>query len=249
MGEDTRRRAVELLGRLRSRDAVPTLVGILGDVRLRPDACRALAAIGDPSAVPGLSRAFAEERYVPAREAEARALVTLGDRAVATTIRRYLGMETGIPGGLGLLLELGRIGGLRPDGGDLRAATGLPGLVCDPEGCRVGAGASLPSSAPRRGSARLVVRVVATDGARLRVGSEERGPLPAGVHELSFDCAAGVCAAPALVATGDLRIVAYAVVPSTPEIPPPPPVPWDGGAGEGSSADAGVATPGRTPAR
>lgn len=249
MGEDTRRRAVETLGRLRSREVVPALVGILGDVRLRPDVCRALAAIGDPSAIAGLGRAFAEERYVPAREAEARALVTLGDRSVATPIRRYLGMETGLPGGLGLLLELGRIRGIRADSGDLRAASGLAGLACDAEGCRVGEGASLPTSAPRRGSARLVVRVVAEDGARLRIGSRAFGPFTAGAHEVSVECSGDACSAPALAASGELRIVAYAVVPSSPEIPPPPPVPWDGGADGPGAVDAGVAVPGRTPER
>lgn len=232
LDEVRRKTCVAALGQVRARAGVPSLIRALDDVRLRDAAADALAAVGDRAAVPALVEHLAAERYVPPRLAMTRALATLGDRRFDAIARRYLGMASGMPGGVGLLVAQGRITGVSGTQGDLRAAT-IPGLSCDARGCALGAGTRLPTAAAR-GDRRVVVRVSAAEGAVVTLGGESSQPLPAGESELSVACRDGACADMPLVARGEARVLAYVVVSAVPEIPPPPPEPWDAGVPDAS---------------
>lgn len=230
--EVRRRTCVRALGTIRSREGVSSLIRALDDVRLRVDAADALGAIGDRSAASALAAHLAAERYVPPRLSMARALAALGDRRFDSITRRYLGMASGMPGGVGLLLERGRIGAVSATQGDLRGAT-VRGYACDESGCTVSTDAALPTGAAR-GERRVVVRVTAADGAIVTLAGQRSGPLPRGESELSVACGDAACAGIPIRVEGDAKLVAYVVVEAVPEIPPPAPEPWDAGVADGA---------------
>jgi arylsulfatase A-like enzyme len=75
-----RKRAIAALGELRVGRAVRPLCRLLNDPFLRIDVARALGNIGDKRAIRPLARQLANEPYLPAREAETRAIEKLTDR-------------------------------------------------------------------------------------------------------------------------------------------------------------------------
>src|SRR5262249_34202766 len=95
-----RERALAALARSGASGSVPALTPLLDDVRLRPAVARALGEFGSPQAVHALLRALSDERYAEARAAEVEALVSLRVRKVLPLLLRFLGTETGVPGGL-----------------------------------------------------------------------------------------------------------------------------------------------------
>jgi len=225
--ETKRHECVVAIGTASAHEAIPAVVSALDDVRLRPDAAVVLGRLGDRSVASALASHLAEERYVPSRLALAEALFRLGDRRFESATRRYLGMASGMPGGLGLLLEAGRLSRPGGRGGDLRSAS-IAGFSCNADGCNAATeGASLPTSATPH--ARLVVRVIADDDALVRIGTRTFGPLSAGPNELSVPVDGDTAANVRVRVDGGVRFVAYLIVPDVPEIPPPAPVPWDGG--------------------
>ena len=241
--EETRRSAVEALGQLRRAadrpETTKALLPLLRDVRLRADVARALGSIGARAAADALHTALEFERYAPAREAEAEALVALGDRRVRAQIVRFLGMESSIPNGVALLAAAGERGypllplseGLRGLGGEWRCLEG---------GCVPGASAALSFGAARRATratpSRVVLRVHGVEGSALGLDERALRPLRAGWQEVSFAFEDN----PSLVAlrvVGDAMVFGAVRVPQTEEIPPPAPEPWqeEGGEGEGAS--------------
>lgn len=229
--DEVRRRAcVVALGRVRARSEIPTLLAALDDVRLRTDIADALATIGDRSAASAIARALDAERYVPPRLALARALFALGDRRFDAITRRYLGMPSGMPGGLRLLLDAHRIHGVGPSEGDMRGAT-IPGFRCDASGCAsIAASAELPLRATA--DRRAILRVRSSGGAELTLRSSiERlvsfGMLPEGESEVSFAMAPGETFS--FAPSGDVRLIAYVSVSPMSEIPVPVAEPWDAG--------------------
>lgn len=230
-GEAQRASAVRALGQLRDRAALPVLVALLSDVRLRARAADALGQVGDAEAGPALAEQLRVERYLEARTAEARALVRLEHRQAAPLLRRFLGMETPLPGGVGLLVEAGALLPLA----ELRR--GRDGeWQCDDEGCAPGQGAALSLRGPRH-DARLVLRARADrDGRALMIGGRELA-FGEGLSEVS--CALPDGPGPWAVVGPGVRVVAAVVVASEEEIPPPAPEPFE----EAASSDAGLSPP------
>jgi arylsulfatase A-like enzyme len=174
------RQIVAALARIKSRAAVPALGRLLGDVRLRPHAARALGAIGDPAARPVLAQALAIERYHDARVAMAHALVALGGAGeLRAPLVRFLGVPDPFPEGVGLAEEAGMlrlVGG--PDDRELgrlrrHATSGVVVGHLVPAAVVTG-----PSS-----GVRVIVRAHTTDDAE----GEVRVGLPAALGALDRD--------------------------------------------------------------
>jgi len=91
---EDRQAATLALGSLRDARAVPALVQLLRDVRLRRFAVAALGRIGDPRAVEALLTLLERDRFISVREAAARALGEIGDRRAARTLVTLLAGET-----------------------------------------------------------------------------------------------------------------------------------------------------------
>ncbi len=225
------RALVRVLGKLREKRAVGALAKALDDVRLRPLAAEALAAIGDPSARPALVRAFERERYVSMRGVEARALVTLGARAeIEPALRRFAGVPEPWPEALRLAQSAGLL-------------RGEAGAVLAPAEVSVRVRANL-DRAPRR----LYVRPAP---ARSGPATGDAGT-PAASPEVIVTTGKGQLAP--VLAEGDISVFelpedgegveiacsrgieAFWVVPRVAELAPPPPVPWDAGT-SGSTPD------------
>jgi hypothetical protein len=116
---------IEAAGRARVREAVPALVPLLEDVRLRGHAAMALGQIGDPSAIAPLLSAFREERYASARRHEAEALVLLGaGEAMYPALRVWAGTPEPLAEAVGLAASQ-RL--LRPSRGGLLLTSDRPG--------------------------------------------------------------------------------------------------------------------------
>lgn len=229
--DEVRRRACVVgLGRAHARDQLGVLVRALADVRLRADVADALGALGDRAAADPLARALANERYIPPRLPMIQALAVLGDRRVDALAARYLGMDSGVPNGVGLLLELGRLGRPSATRGDLRDAT-LAAMRCDGTGCAP-TSASAPVPFRGRSSDRVVARFVASEGAFVTfttsTGARVRlGPLREGAVEAGFVLTSG--ATYTMSVEGSASLMAYVVVPSVAELPPPAAEPWSAG--------------------
>ncbi|MCA9575984.1 MAG: sulfatase-like hydrolase/transferase [Sandaracinaceae bacterium] len=225
--EGERRSAVLALGALRAAASLDTLVTLLSDVRLGPAAATALGMLGDRRAVGPLRRKLRDERYLPARAAEARALTELGDRAVIPLLWRYLGMEQPVPGGVALLGQLGVL--RRPSGRGLVLGD-APGArvgewVCAEEGCepRTDARVVLPSSGAPRGAVRVVCAVRSEREAVLTL-LDVRREVQAGSSQVTVDATGPLevlSFAPAVGVTVDACVVA----PAQRELPAPPPEP------------------------
>lgn len=225
--EDERRRAIELLGELRATSAVEKLSGVLKDVRLRTDAARGLGAIGDPRASEALVQALRTERYLPARRAEAEALVRLGDSRATQWILHYLGTAAPLPDGVALLMQLGAL--KRPSGRG--ALIDNPSVrrgqwSCGASGCAPGADAAikLPRLGAPRGPMQLIVRAVAQERVRLRVGSAEREFSPA-ITEVAYPLEDGPHPSRPLPveSSGAIHLVAVVAVEMQSELAPPAP--------------------------
>ncbi len=208
--------AIRSLAELGSREAVGPLTELLSHLRLRTVAADALGRIGDRRAARPLAEALEEEPYLPARAAEAEALVRLGHRRAEPLVRRWLGAPTPLPDGVLRLVELGAL--RRPTGGgaDLRHARRAQegSWRCDEGGCRVGADAALvlPAAEAPRGPARAVLRVLAGAEASVSVGAERREVRP-GPQEIAFDLERVTGPRRLEIrTTGDVRLVALAVV-------------------------------------
>lgn len=95
------RQLLRAFAKIRSEAAVAPLVGSLGDVRLRPDIARTLAAIGDKDARWFLVRALMNERYQSARSALVEAIVALGGKGdLVIPLVRFLGVPDPLQDGL-----------------------------------------------------------------------------------------------------------------------------------------------------
>ena len=225
--EADRRAAIEALGRVRDVRSRDLLIDRLDDVRLRADAAEALGSIGGGATADALALSLSNERYLPAREAEARALVRLDDRRAPTLIRRFLGVDRPLPNGVSLLRQAG----------DLSRASGAGAVVtdervregmweCDATGCRPGAEAviRLPPRDGPPAPAKAIFLVCAERPLQVRVGG--------GAHDLLEGCSQVVVDAgpgperhfPIL---GEARFEAVAVVEVTEEVPAPEPEPWE----------------------
>jgi arylsulfatase A-like enzyme len=112
------REIAEALAKIKAKDAVPSLLDALDDVRLRPHLAAALAAIGSDAARPALAKQLEVERYQTARIAIAEALVKLGaGPELRAPLIRLLGTPDPLPGGLQIALAadvLDLVGGPRP---------------------------------------------------------------------------------------------------------------------------------------
>lgn len=236
-GEDTRTQVIELLGTLRFSGAVSTLTALLPDVRLAPVAARALGAIGDRRAVAPLRAQLRGERYLAARAAEAAALVQLGDRAVVAEIKRFLGMEQALPGGVDLLVSLGALA--RPSGGGVLLATSPSALAgpwtCTAEGCAAPTRATLtlPSGGAPRGEVQVVCSVQSARTSTVQLGDDTHLLQPGRTQVAARMI--GPVTTLAFVMSPGVTVDACVVVPARPELPPPPPEPYAPG-----DADAGV---------
>jgi arylsulfatase A-like enzyme/uncharacterized membrane protein YhaH (DUF805 family) len=255
--EGARVAALRALARVRDAGAVPTLVTLLADVRLRPEVVATLGAIGGSRAANAIARAFEEERYLAARSAEASALFALRDPRAEPLLRRFLGMDRPVPGGVRLLLEHGRLASASGGGVDLRRGAREGTWRCDDVGCAPGEGAvvALPTSRAPRGAARAVWLVEGEGSLRIDgVGSAVRG-------ETQVSIPAREDGRYAVASDGAIRLIAVAVVAASEELPPPPPEPWededadaegddadDRSSDESSSTDAPTDPSGRTDA-
>jgi HEAT repeat protein len=119
---EERQAATAALGTLGDARAVPALVQLLRDVRLRRFAVGALGRIGDRRAVEPLLALLRGDRFISVREAAARALGEIGDRRVATRLVALLAGERERPVVAELLATLARLEALprgAAQGGDL----------------------------------------------------------------------------------------------------------------------------------
>jgi arylsulfatase A-like enzyme len=238
--EGARVAALRALARVRDAGAVPTLVTLLADVRLRPEVVATLGAIGGSWAADAIASAFEEERYLAARSAEASALFALRDPRAEPLLRRFLGMDRPVPGGVRLLLQHGRLTSVSGAGADLRRGAREGAWRCDDVGCVPGEGAivALPASRAPRGPSRAVWLVegdgaLRIDGLASTVRGETQISIPAredGRYAVGPDDA--------------VRVIAVVVVAASEELPPPPPEPWEGadedGAGEDGASEDGA---------
>ncbi|MCU0655775.1 MAG: sulfatase-like hydrolase/transferase [Polyangiaceae bacterium] len=252
------RQLLAAFARIKAKHAVVPLLRSLPDLRLRPYVAETLAQINEPAARPALLDAFANERYLPTRQALGRALITLGAGAeMAPPLARFLGAPDPLPDGLALALQGGflpSVGG--PDRKDL-------------DRLRQGRGKTrrlsflLPRGGNGKGLRLLVLgRSIGTGPATVRLGVElprfgqndDLLPVeldPRKVLEFSLDAAesprqlalevpaelglkAGTGVALALWQSEQADLSALALVPLTDELPPPPPEPWTPGAGDSS---------------
>jgi hypothetical protein len=250
------RQILEVLGALRSKDALFPLLQSLPDVRLRPYVARTLAKIGDEAAIGPLLKSFADERLSSTRVALAEALVDLGAKEeIAVPLRRFLGVPDPLPGGVALAVRakiLEHVGG--PKGRDLeklrrQADLGQAIEVVVPpgqaeKGIRVIVRARSTGATPgevvvssgrhliqfdREGKARRKKGVPPLDASR-----SVRLEIP--VSETFVEVAAPVPSSLGLRPSASAELVVYAstgvtldalaVVPQADELPPPAPQPW-----------------------
>lgn len=223
--ERSRREAATALGQSGEPRAREVLIAHLDHVNIRGEVAEALGHLGGRAAADALALSLSNERYISARAEEARALVRMGDPRAPDLIRRFLGVDRPLPGGVDLLAESGA---LEPASGlgamitDERVREGM--WACTPEGCVPGgdAAVALPATAaPATGVA--VFSVETAEAAVLRIDGV--------AHELlggraQIRVPAGEALARRFTLQGQARILAVAVVPAQPEIPPPPPEPW-----------------------
>jgi arylsulfatase A-like enzyme len=102
------REIVAALATAKAKSAVPVLVRMLDDVRLRGYAADALGALGDPAAKAPLLEHFAAERYVSVRPREASALLALGaGKELAAPLARFAGQPEPMDGALDLARRAG----------------------------------------------------------------------------------------------------------------------------------------------
>ena len=166
-------------GELRLRRAVPGLVALLSHLELRTVAAAALGRIGDRRARRPLMRALEVEPYLTARQAEATALVALGEPRVIPLLWRHLAASTPLPRGVGLLIDAGALERPSIRGAQLARHPSVRRgtFVCDEHGCAPGPGAMVvlpgrvPASLRSEAGLRVVVRTHCPPvGGELRLG-------------------------------------------------------------------------------
>ena len=209
--ERERRSVVRAMGALGDPRAIDALRLAMGDVRLRPDVIDALARIGGPQASAIIVDAFEGERYLAARSAAARALFALRHPRAYELSRRFVGMETPYPDALDIWIEAGV---LRRTGRMAVDATRGGVWDCDAHGCLPGPDATLSVGRLRGDRA---VWLVQGEGA-LSIDDV--------AHEVSGRRLITTARSDVWRVSGDVRIVAVAIVDAHDEIPPPPPEPW-----------------------
>lgn len=226
--EAARRAAVAALGRLsrgpEAEASAKVLISLLPEVRLRPHVAAALGMIGTPRARQGLLAALADERYLDCRVAEAQALTALGERRVVPLLLRFLGTDSGLPGGLAALQ---RLSALAPSGGVLarEPARARDGFECDENECSIRGTAALRlRRALTSDAARLVLEVTASDEAELTSGDQTQS-LQQGSQQVSFVLERGARDI-SLRAKGTVRVVRFGVFAVRADVAPPPPEPW-----------------------
>jgi hypothetical protein len=250
------RQILEVLGALRTKDAVWALVQGLGDVRLRPYIARALSRIGDDEAIGPLLKAFREERLSSTRVELAEALVSLGaEEELAVPLRRFLGVPDPLPGGLAFAERAGileHVGGpKRRDLARLRKNADLGQaiqVVVPPgersRGLRVIVRARSVGPSPgevilssgrhlvffdREGNAKRARGVPALDSKRslrVRIPVSDEPVEVAAPVPESVGLRPGLQAELVVYASTGVALEAVIVVPLTDELPPPAPEPW-----------------------
>ncbi len=205
------REILSALGKVRSRAAVPALVGALDDVRLRPYLADALGAIGDASASGPLLAQFAKERYVTTRPHEARALLALGVRQeLREPLRRFAGVPEPMAGAVATARQAALLDAAH--GGWTAPAGATPGQVAQK--------VALSEDGPARllvlvgGAGKVSAKV---DGVEVPLGgegTERTADLP--------DRHAGRVAVEVAAAAAS-GVLGFWVVPRAPELPPPAP--------------------------
>jgi arylsulfatase A-like enzyme len=232
--EGERVRAARALGALGSSAGEDALIAALGSVRLRAPSATALGELGGARALAALREQLAGERYPAARRALAEALLKLRDAQLASSVRHFLGMESSLPGGLDILHALGELAPASRAGALLRDAHVREGSWrCDERGCSPGAHARivLPRRGPLlRGTVRVVLSYTASGAQTALHVDGVRLALHGGEQQLSFEREASAATQFSIASEGDVALLAIAIVPSVPEIPPPAPQPWDAGA-------------------
>ena len=224
--------AIRALGRFRVRGARPVLESLLSDLVLRAVAAEALGDLGDRRAGDALVLALAAERYWGARVAEARALVVLRDRRAVPLIRAQLGAAQPLPDGVALLLQAGELSRPSGAGADLRRSASVrrgawrctgSAPRSDDSGCAPveAAQLALPRAGAPPGPVRVVVRVLVGEPtlgdaapATLALGVDAPArALSPGAHEAVLELAdSAQLGALSVTSTGDVRLVAVAVV-------------------------------------
>ncbi len=249
------RELLEVLGNLRTKDAVVPLMQSLSDVRLRPYIAQALGKIREEAAAGALLNALNDERMQSTRVALATALVDLdAGPALAAPLVRFLGVPDPLPGGLQLAQRakiLEHVGG--PSGRDAARLRrdenlGVKLTVTIPpggngEGVRLLVRARNQGNAPAtllfaRGSEAAVAKKPAgLTLPKLPVIDEKQAlrltvPPSTEPQELwtqlpdSFGARSALRATFVLYAERGIDVETLALVPLSDELPPPPPKPW-----------------------
>ncbi len=224
-----RLRAVKAAADVGTKAAASALIDLLANVRLRCAVAEALGSIGGRPAANALANGLRQERYQPARKAEARALQRMSDPRTALLVTHMLGMETSLPDGVRILLELGQLTTPRATGAALASDSVRRGIwQCDARGCAPGADAlvELPKLGMLRGRVRVTWLVTGEAGSTIEIDSEPF-KLKSGEEQLSFVREGRRAQVFAVAPTAAVRLVAVSVVPARPEIPAPPPEPWE----------------------
>ncbi len=245
LAEDTaapevdRLRAVAALGASHDRSVLGTLVSLLEDVRLREQVAVALGELGVSSARVPLAKQLANERYEPARRAELRALAKLKHPNTADFALRFLGMESSVPGGVRVLMELKALGPGSSYGAqveDHRVRTG--DWECGEGACKPLRGAALRFSGRTAGRPVRVTWLVwaGATGGVLQIG-EQRWPVRPGEQQVSMVMPGRLATHFEPVTEGEVALIAFVVTSVTQEIPPPEPEPWEADAGTAETSE------------
>jgi len=185
-----RKRAIEALGTIHDRRAVQTLIDLLPDDFLRIEAVNALGDIGGFEAANALVQALKQERYLAARQAEARALVRMKDRRVKSLIRRYLGTDGSLPDGVDMLLSMGALTWVSGQGADLRRSEKARegSWECSQIGCRPDGDAAivLPANRAPEGRVCAVFRLFAQTDSETLCIDDRTEKLRGGEQEVGF---------------------------------------------------------------
>lgn len=207
---DEARELLVAFAKLKARTAVPSLVAMLPDVRLRPYVVDALKDIGDGRARAPLLAIFAEERYVHLRPKEAQALAALGAREeLRAPMSRFAGVPTPMENAVMIAKDAGLLrineGGWHGDGRAKKVDVTL----------RVSG----------TGPARLLVRANGSGPPRVTVAGQEAQVTAAGAD---FVAELETMPAKAVVhLEHDEGLLAAWIVRRAEELPPPPPRRWE----------------------
>ncbi|HEX5661296.1 MAG TPA: sulfatase-like hydrolase/transferase [Polyangiales bacterium] len=212
--EEPRLHALRALAKLDSQLGVEPAIVALANVRLRDEAARTLGSLGGPRALHALHAQLENERYAPARHAEAAALRALQDPRLIPLIRRYLGMQSSLPHGVKLWSELGA-----PT--SAIEAVKVGSWTCQ-DGCSPGADAAI--KLPRfAGEQRITVWLTVAQPTTLTIDGERFALSPSDTQLSLLRSSTRL----PIEANAQVALRALVIVPSVPEIPPPPPEPWD----------------------